>query len=216
MLLRSLLRLFPVLLLLMLCGSAWAQTVSTNKSDYAPGETVQISGGGFHANETITLQVVHTDGTNDLGDPDHQPWPVLTDDSGNFTSSWALSAADVGGSSFKLTADCADGLHAETTFTDAEVPASVQTSPADATVTEGQTASFTASAQGTPPPSVQWQVSTNGGASFSNIAGGTSTTVAGVTTNTLTFTALLSQNGYKLPRGIHQHNHRPWGDQDQP
>src|SRR5260370_39154624 len=45
----------------------------------------------------------------------------------------------------------------------------------------------TAAATGTPPPTVQWQVSTDGGVSFSNIAGATLTT--------LTFTASLSQNG---------------------
>jgi uncharacterized repeat protein (TIGR01451 family) len=61
------------------------------------------------------------------------------------------------------------------------------TSPSDLTVTAGQTASFSAAASGTPPPTVQWQVSTNGGATFNNVPGATSTT--------LTFTASVSQNG---------------------
>ena len=39
-----------------------------------------------------------------------------------------------------------------------------------------------------PPPSVQWQVSTDGGATYSDIAGATSTT--------LTFITSLSENGY--------------------
>src|SRR5712692_7629980 len=67
------------------------------------------------------------------------------------------------------------------------VAPAVTTSPSSLTITGGQTASFTAAATGTPAPTVQWQVSTDGGVSFSNIAGATSTT--------LTFTASLSQNG---------------------
>ena len=67
------------------------------------------------------------------------------------------------------------------------VAPAVTTSPSSLTITAGQTASFTAAATGTPAPTVQWQVSTDGGVSFSNIAGATSTT--------LTFTASLSQNG---------------------
>src|SRR5438445_7799672 len=95
-------------LLLLLCVSAWAETVptvTTDQSDYAPGSTAQIAGWGFHANETVTLQVVHTDTTADLSDPDHQPWPVTTDANGSFSSTWNVDAADVAGSSFKLTAD---------------------------------------------------------------------------------------------------------------
>jgi hypothetical protein len=66
---------------------------------------------------------------------------------------------------------------------------SVTQQPANQTVTAGQTATFTAAANGTPTPTVQWQVSTSGGA-FSNIVGATSTTLtlAGTT---------ASQNGNK-------------------
>jgi hypothetical protein len=40
----------------------------------------------------------------------------------------------------------------------------------------GKTATFTAAARGTPTPTVQWQVSTNGGTSWSDISGATNTT----------------------------------------
>jgi uncharacterized repeat protein (TIGR01451 family) len=63
----------------------------------------------------------------------------------------------------------------------------VTTSPSDLTVTAGQTASFTSAASGTPAPTVQWQVSTDAGATFNNVPGATSTT--------LTFTTSMSQNG---------------------
>src|SRR2546425_2094595 len=57
------------------------------------------------------------------------------------------------------------------------VAPAVTTSPSSLTITAGQTASFTAAATGTPPPTVQWQVSTDGGVSFSNIARAALTTL---------------------------------------
>src|SRR5438309_6566825 len=64
---------------------------------------------------------------------------------------------------------------------------SVTTNPANQSVAAGSTATFTAAANGNPTPTVQWQVSTNGGATFTNIAGATATT--------LSFTAQVSNNG---------------------
>jgi hypothetical protein len=49
--------------------------------------------------------------------------------------------------------------------------------PSNQTVTVGQTATFTAAASGSPPPMIQWQVSSDGGKTFSNISGATSTTL---------------------------------------
>ena len=63
----------------------------------------------------------------------------------------------------------------------------ITSNPTNQTVNAGQTASFIASASGTPTPTVQWQVSTDGGATFNNIAGATSTT--------LSFTAVTANNG---------------------
>ncbi len=62
------------------------------------------------------------------------------------------------------------------------------TQPVNQTAVAGATATFTAAASGNPAPTVQWQVSTNGGTSFSPINGATSTTLSlsGVT---------VSQNG---------------------
>ena len=63
----------------------------------------------------------------------------------------------------------------------------ILTQPASQTVAPGATATFTAAANGSPPPTVQWQVSTNGGTSFSDISGATSTTYS--------FTAAAADNG---------------------
>jgi hypothetical protein len=66
----------------------------------------------------------------------------------------------------------------------------VKTNPTSQTVNAGQTATFTVTATGNPTPAVQWQVSTNGGTSYTNISGATSTSL------TLT-NVTASQNGYK-------------------
>jgi large repetitive protein len=61
-------------------------------------------------------------------------------------------------------------------------PLSIIDEPSSQTVVAGQTASFTVSAVGTPTPTVQWQVSTDGGVAFSTIPGATSDTYSVVTT----------------------------------
>lgn len=58
--------------------------------------------------------------------------------------------------------------------------------PANEEVFSGSGASFTAGASGAPTPSVQWQLSTNTGASWTNVAGATSSTYA--------FTATADEN----------------------
>ena len=62
--------------------------------------------------------------------------------------------------------------------------------PSNLTVTEGQQATFTAAATGTPTPSVIWQVSFDGGAIYHDIGW--------ATTTTLTFTTIASHNGYRF------------------
>jgi hypothetical protein len=56
-------------------------------------------------------------------------------------------------------------------------------------VAAGQSVSFFAAASANPIPTVQWQISTNGGSTFFNIFGATSTTY--------TFTTSSAMNGYK-------------------
>ncbi len=50
----------------------------------------------------------------------------------------------------------------------------VTTQPTNQTTSAGATTTFTAAASGSPTPTVQWQVSTNGGSTWSNISGATS------------------------------------------
>ncbi len=67
----------------------------------------------------------------------------------------------------------------------------VLTSPSSQTVIVGQTAMFTATASGSPAPTVQWQSSSDGGQTYSNIPGATSTTL------TVPATAVTNGNLYR-------------------
>jgi hypothetical protein len=92
-------------------------TVRTNQSNYHPGETAKITGEDFGANETVTLQVVHSDGTPP-GGGGHDPWNVTTDANGSFLTTWYVDPDDSANSAFLLTAISSTGS-ASATFTDA-------------------------------------------------------------------------------------------------
>jgi hypothetical protein len=68
-------------------------------------------------------------------------------------------------------------------------PPVVTINPANQKVARRHRVTFTAAATGTPKPSVQWQVSTDGGQTFKNIAGATSTS--------LSFIAKIFDNKYQ-------------------
>jgi hypothetical protein len=86
-----------------------------------------------------------------------------------------LVAGGYNGSSYLSSAELYDP------GTDLQAPV-ITTQPTNQTVTAGQTATFTAAASGSPPPTVQWQLSTDGGATFSDIAGATAPTLSFVPT----------------------------------
>ncbi len=71
-------------------------------------------------------------------------------------------------------------------------PPAVTEQPTNDTATSGDTgdeAKFSAAASGYPTPTVQWQVSSDGGSMWQNVTGATS--------NTYSFTAWSSENGYE-------------------
>jgi hypothetical protein len=102
-------------------GSALAQaTVTTDQSDYPPGATVNITGTGFWPGETIQLQVLRIDIPENSG-PEHLPWMVTNDASGNFQTTWYVTP-DEAGATLRLTATgLTSGLTAQTTFTDSAI-----------------------------------------------------------------------------------------------
>jgi large repetitive protein len=75
-------------------------------------------------------------------------------------------------------------------------PPTITASPASTTIVENQSATFTAASTGLPTATVQWEVSTNGGAAFTPVTNGGD--YSGATTNTLTITgALAGMSGYE-------------------
>ena len=117
--------------------SVW---VATDQTDYAPGSTAIISGGGFQPDDAITLQVVHTDGNPNVS-PANDPWTVTADDSGNVASTWYVDPASSAGDSLELQAnDPATGDSAVADFTDSTAHvASVTTSIVAGTYGPGTT-----------------------------------------------------------------------------
>ncbi|CAN5485241.1 hypothetical protein BH11BAC2_BH11BAC2_13860 [soil metagenome] len=73
------------------------------------------------------------------------------------------------------------------TLTPVSVPPIVTLNPVAQTVCAGQTATFTSSASGSPVPTISWEVSTNGG--------GTWTPIPGANTGTLSFSTVIGDNG---------------------
>jgi hypothetical protein len=107
---------------------------------------------------------------------------VRLDNFGNFSVSFATASLPLGTYtitySYAGAANFSAAADSSTTLTVA-APAAPQVTlnPSDVTVLEGYTATFTAAASGLPTPTVQWQVSTDGGQTFTNITGATSPTL---------------------------------------
>ena len=112
-------------------------------------------------------------------------WEVSTDSGTTFTpiagaTAATLSFTATGGDNgdqyeavFTNPAGTATTTAATLTVTSSPV---VTTDPSSTTVAAGGTATFNAAAAGSPTPTVVWEVSTNGGTSFTPVAGATATT----------------------------------------
>ena len=94
-------------------------TLWTDKVDYQPGTTAVISGAGFRAGETVTVLVLHADGTSDSG-ADHQEWTTVANASGQIQTTWHVCEDDCVGSVLRASATGrTSGLIASVRFTDA-------------------------------------------------------------------------------------------------
>lgn len=103
----------------------------------------------------------------------------------SYTTPATLRSAD-NGSQFRVnvtnSVGAATSSVATLTVSPAPVAPSFTTQPADVAVTEPATASFTVAATGTPAPTLQWQVSTDGGTTWANVTTGSGTNSATYTT----------------------------------
>lgn len=96
----------------------------------------------------------------------------------NADGSFSLAAGAVLASSvtFDYKIQNGSGTSTGTVTIAAPTPPSITQNPAATSVNAGSTATFTAAASGNPTPTVQWQVSTDGGSTYTDISGATSTT----------------------------------------
>jgi hypothetical protein len=112
--------------------------------------------------------------------------------SGATSTTYTINAATVSKNGYRYRAVFTNSAGSTTT---AAATLTVQTAPTVTSnphsqmVTAGQSVTFTAAANGNPTPTVQWQVSTDGGSTWNNISGATSTIFTLSTTTT-------SENGY--------------------
>jgi hypothetical protein len=91
---------------------------------------------------------------------------------------------------FTNSAGSATTSAATLTVTTSAVAPQVTTQPTNQSAAVGQSATFTVAVSGSPTPTVQWQISTNGGTSFANLADGNG--ISGATTTKLTLSGLLA------------------------
>jgi hypothetical protein len=117
-------------------------TIATEYDDYAPGETAVLFGAGFQPGAAVTLEIDHLTGGTCCGEG-HDPWSVMADASGAFTTEWFVNPDDSTGALFELTADADDGEHAESRFTDSPKVGSVVVDPqSPSSVAPGSSATF--------------------------------------------------------------------------
>ncbi len=165
--------------------------------DFLPTITTQPANVTCNAGATVTLTIAVTGNPPPTIQWQSSPPGItpasFTNISGATGSTLSIiCSAALNGTQYRAVVTNSVGSVTSNTFTlTVDFPPAVTTQPANATVNAGSTATFTAAASGNPTPTVQWQVSTNGGTTFTN-----DTTDAGNTTGTLTVASTVaSQNG---------------------
>jgi hypothetical protein len=170
-------------------GSVTSNTalLTVNPAQIIPAFSTQPASQSVIAPNTATFSVVAT------GTPSPTlQWQLSTNAGGSFTdivgatgSSYTTPATGAGdnGNQYQVVATNASGTATSTAATltvNVPVAPGFTTQPANVTITEGQNAQFTVAVSGTPTPTLQWQLSTDGGSNWSNITGETGSTYTAV------------------------------------
>src|SRR5438105_9639075 len=92
----------------------YSPTISSDKPDYSPGETVTLTGGSWQAGEAVHIFV-----NDDIGQTWSYSADVVADSTGSFVTSFALPTSFV--ALYSVTATGAISGTARTTFTDGNV-----------------------------------------------------------------------------------------------
>lgn len=114
--------LFSMFLTAVISMSSYAQSLTTDLPDYPPGATVTITGSGFTASETVSVQVLHNPTCcDDATSPDHLPWNVSADGNGDFVTTWVVppDQDELGANLIATATGQTSNFIASATFTDA-------------------------------------------------------------------------------------------------
>jgi hypothetical protein len=169
-----------------------ATKAATLTVDFAPVVTKNPVGHTVAAGSQITLTAAATSNPTAL-----VQWQISTDGGKTYqniagANSTTLTLTAPGSAGIeRFRAVFSNSLGTVTTrvaVVQIDVPPAITLNPTDRTVEAGHMVTFTAAASGSPSPSVQWQVSTDGGKTFHNIAG--------ATMSSYTWVAVAAQNGF--------------------
>ena len=159
-----------------------APTITTQPSDQtdSPGQIATFTAGASGTPAPTVQWQVSEDGgatwSDIVGNSTSNSTTLSGAIYGTFENGWQVRAVFTNGSGSATT-------NPATLTVPTPVAPTITTQPSDQTDSPGQIATFTAGASGTPAPTVQWQVSEDGGATWSDIVGNStsnSTTLSGV------------------------------------
>src|SRR6185369_12447725 len=106
-------------------------SITTDKMDYIPGETVTITGRGFQPDETVRVKI-----HEDPHTPQERGFDAVADSGGNFVGQYLVQDYDLDMKFIVGARGLTSGLTAQTTFTDNQ-PGTITLSPASVSVAAG-------------------------------------------------------------------------------
>src|SRR6185436_9542616 len=112
-------------------------SITTDKMDYAPGETAFIRGRGFQAGEVVRVKI-----HEDPHTPQERGFDVTADADGNFSGQYLVMDYDLDMKFIVGARGLTSGSTAQTTFTDANPQSISVAAPTSATVLQGATANY--------------------------------------------------------------------------
>lgn len=168
-------KVFPLIInclsfILSACGSGGIEPITA-------GITVQPADQSVVAGTAATFDVTANTTVNYQWQISADAGTTFTDVAGATAASYATPATILGDNGTQYRVTVSSGSNSVTssaatlTVSAAPVAPSFTTQPLGQSVTAPATATFTVVASGTPTPALQWQLSTDGGVSFTNIVG---------------------------------------------